>query len=36
MMRNKGQIPFKRRGVHTLYEYNDVKKLLLEGKKNSK
>lgn len=32
MMRNKGKIPFQRRGVQTLYEYNDVKNLLLEGK----
>jgi 5-bromo-4-chloroindolyl phosphate hydrolysis protein len=32
MMRNKGQIPFKRVGGQLLYEYNDVKKLLLNGK----
>lgn len=36
MMRNKGQIPFTRLGGQLLYEYNDVKDLLIKGKNSNR
>ena len=32
VLRNKGQIPFTRLGGQLLYEYNEIKDLLLKGK----